>query len=559
MNPPRGIKPSTPPVGLLFSQVGYDVGDRVRALVRGPADLIDTDGRLHLSTAPQVPLDVQVPLEPWGELWGSHWWTADFGASVPAGTYELVAVSGGRVALRAEGLLVAEHRLFDETWWLASVGQLEPRTHLAYSKPAWQDAGAQWQECYSHAIAGLGLVDLVEHAGARMTPRQREAVVGQAMVAVNYMVRLQDLAAADGHPPGAMAHDPVKYRTHVLIGNCAKAAALLARAANVLPGDHDTKADWRRRAREAAAFVLNAEPHGAFGFVRHGHGLPADWPVPKEHRTSDLFAVLLAYAELGDREPAASLASRLLDRQVPADRAEDGIFGHFYTFDSADLTERSWSHCLAGGDLGSDGGQALPHYVIGLARMVKRWPDHPDAARWREALQNFASNFLLPVCRKNPFGILPLGYVKGQGWLHFAGPWHGFNASYGWIAAVALELQDHLDLPELRDLAVANLQWVAGLNAGHTQEALEPALMAMQLERELPRGEARPYSMIHGVGQQSLGSWMNLRGSVSNGFCVGEQFQWDVPATAANDGPFSYADEDWIPHALGFVAGVCRL
>ena len=540
-----GTKPATPPTGLLFSQIGYDAGDPVRVVVRGPAGLMN-DETLHCG-------DLTAPLRHWGEIWGSHWWVADLGRDLPPGTYDLRAGE-----LRESGLRVGEKLLHESTWRWSAIDQLERRAHLAYDKPAWQDAGAQWQECYSHSLAGLGLLDLIEVRGGDMTADWHRRAVAQARVAVDYMARLQDVAAQDGRPAGAVAHDPQKYRDKLLIGNAAKAAALLARAGNVLPADDSLRNDWRRRARLAADYALDAEPHGEFGFIRHQHGVPEDWPVPKEHRTSDLLAVLWAYVELGDRNAAAKLAGDILVRQVPADRAESGISGHFYTFASSDLTERSWSHAI-GGVFGSDGGQALPHYVAPLISMCQRWPDHADVPRWRAALERFAADFLLPACRLNPFGVLPLGHVAGEGWLHFAGPWHGFNAAYGWTATLALQLRDFLDLPELRQVAVDNLQWVAGLNAGHTREALAASLFAVQDESELPPGVAKSYGMVHGVGGRSLGGWTNARGSVSNGFCVGEQFKFDVPATAANDGPFSYADEDWIPHALAFVAGACRL
>ena len=106
---------------------------------------------------------------------------------------------------------------------------------------------------------------------------------------------------------------------------------------------------------------------------------------------------------------------------------------------------------------------------------------------------------------------------------------------------------------------MANLQWICGLNTGLTREAMRAAVMATLAEDALPPGAAVPYSMIQGIGRRSVGGWTNLRGNVSNGFAVGRQFEFDVPATAAEDGPFAYTDEDWIPHAAAFLAGACRL
>ena len=84
----------------------------------------------------------------------------------------------------------------------------------------------------------------------------------------------------------------------------------------MLPFDNDAEREGLRgRAERAADFALNAPPHGAYGFVRHGHGLPPDWPVPAEHRTSDWLAVLWALVELAPTDPrmlpkAVALADR---------------------------------------------------------------------------------------------------------------------------------------------------------------------------------------------------------------------------------------------------------
>ena len=548
---PVGVRPDHAPVGLLYSQIGYDAGDPVRVVVRGEGDAFDDQ--------PCRVGDTTMPLRRWGDLWSSRWWTAEFDA-LPAGEH---AVETGPL----RGVLdVGEGRVFDATWRPMALDNFERRTLLPKDKPAWNDCGGNMQEAYSHTLAVLGLLDLYEHLGDRATDEERRRLLAQCRHGLGYLARLQDTARDLGLPHGSLCHDTLDFKHFVLIGNAAKAAACFARAAAALPFDNAAEREGMRgRAATAAEFVLAAEPHGAYGFVRHGHGLPPDWPVPGEHRTSDLLACLWAMVELAPTDPrmlpkAVALADRIMARQVPEGGAEAGISGHFYTFDPEHkLTERSWSHCIARGTFGSDGGQALPHYVLPILLLLRRHPDHERAAAWRESLRSFVFDFLLPATRLNPFGILPLGHVAGQGWIHFAGPWHGFNAIYGWTAALALELHREFDDRGLRDVAVANLQWICGLNAGLTREAMRAAVMATLADDALPPGEAVAYSMIQGVGRRSVGGWTNLRGNVSNGFAVGRQFEFDVPATMAEDGPFAYTDEDWIPHAAAFLAGACRL
>jgi len=52
---------------------------------------------------------------------------------------------------------------------------------------------------------------------------------------------------------------------------------------------------------------------------------------------------------------------------------------------------------------------------------------------------------------------------------------------------------------------------------------------------------------------------MNIRGSICNGFSTGEQFRFDVAATRANDGPFTFTDEDWVTHAGDWLSAMARL
>jgi hypothetical protein len=284
------------------------------------------------------------------------------------------------------------------------------------------------------------------------------------------------------------------------------------------------------------------------------------------HRTSDLLAMLEAWVELDEVESACDLASLILDRQVPEDKAQQDIFGHFYTFEPEhELTERAWSHCIVqqngNREYGSDIGQAIPHWVTPVIKLLSRHPDHADAPRWQASLSQYLNGFLLPACKLNPFGIMPLGYVAGEGWLHFAGPWHGHNSTYGWTACLAMEMAQVFpdDTEQLEALARNNLQWIAGLNAGLTREAAEACVFLTFSNEELPPGRAMPISMVQGFGQRNVGGWTTLRGNVANGFAVGEQFKFDIPATLDQDGPFAYTDEDWIPHAAAYLAGACRL
>jgi hypothetical protein len=204
-----GTRPATAPRGLLFSQVGYDTGDVVRVIVRGDDSIGGTNCVLS-STSEQR----EAPLEPWGELWGSRWWVADFGRDVPAGKYVVTAGD-----MLDDELIVGVGRLFDETWKPCAVEAFERRAIFAQDKPAWQDCGSTMQEAYSHALAILGLLDLYEHLGDRAEESWRNRLSTQIDIGLSYLTRLQDLAADLGKPEGAIVHDPNKFKEFVLIPN----------------------------------------------------------------------------------------------------------------------------------------------------------------------------------------------------------------------------------------------------------------------------------------------------------------------------------------------------
>jgi hypothetical protein len=205
---------------------------------------------------------------------------------------------------------------------------------------------------------------------------------------------------------------------------------------------------------------------------------------------------------------------------------------------------------------GADAGGLYPNYLMPLIDMLRLWPDHDDASNWRGTLRDFAYGYLKPTCNKNPFLIMPNGIFGDEGPIWFAGPFHGSNTVYGYTAALALELARLFDDIELKHIAYANLQWIAGLNAGITIDNLKESVV---FSTDVPEGMALPVSMICNIGKRWGGTWFNTRGVICNGFSAGKQFRMDMDPTRENDGPTSFTDEDWIPHSAGWLTGLMRL
>jgi hypothetical protein len=274
--------------------------------------------------------------------------------------------------------------------------------------------------------------------------------------------------------------------------------------------------------------------------------------------TRDLLMALWAGVQLASsgqtnlKEDLFRLADGILERQFVEDEAEFGFWGHFREFHRLPHSEKANTHH----DVGHDTGTVMAWNMRPLMDLARRFPEHPLVPGIRQAIRNFAIHFAIPACRQNPFGLLPQGVFEGEGLLDFCGPWHGTNVTYGYFASMAMRLGAFCQLPELYDLAVANTQWICGLHAGITREALEGCVYWRET---IPEGVAMPYSQILGVGRRQVGGWTSIRGTIVNGFSTNPQFTLQVPPTRDNDGPWLYTDEDWVPHAGGFLSAVAAI
>lgn len=535
--------------GILSSRIGYDVAERPRVVVRGVAGLVPTGGNCRLSGPAISP----APLLDRGAHWGEHWWTADFPAGMPAGTYA-VSCDTTAGAEAGDALTIGADILWRASWRHCAIGMPQRRQRLAKVKPGWYDAGVLWQEANSHACLVLGLCAALERRGAAMG-EDRALVVEQIRAGNTYLAACQDAAPAHGLQPGALCHDLLDLQGVSIPGDMAKAAMAWARGARLLGGA--VAVEWRQRAARALRWFEQAQPPGNFGFSPIAHGVSETYRVPPVWRVEDLAMRLWAAGELAreDRawlDHATALAREMRARQIPRHAAEDGLWGHHWTFgDRGGPTQKAWTHCFHGG-LGQDLGAVFPFWMVPLIDLAQTFPRHPEVGQWHAAVADLAYGFLLPACARNPFGVCPMGVFPGHGLLDFSGFWHGGNAIYGYTAAQASALAEHLGDADFRPLARANLQWIAGCNAGLTEAALAGCHI---WSADVPGGRALPVSMICGVGDRCAGTWLATRGSICNGFGTGDQFCFDVPPARASDAPATLSDEDWITHAGAWLSG----
>lgn len=566
------MKDNSPIFGILSSQVGYGLEDAKRLLVRStnassiaqgtPWDIQDARGSNMLSGK----------FTYWGDIWGSFWWVADFTELKKPGRYRLFFYDNSGAVSQSDPLTIAEDPFWQSAVEHMALGQLERRARLAEAKVGWMDAGMPWQEANAHASMVMGLLDLLERSEKNLTDMQTERLTTQIINGCDYMCLLQDEAAHRGQMAGGLSHMIPRFEDEVILPDASKAAASWAMAARLLPTQYSEKAeDYVHRSVRALSFCRTALPDNSIGYNRHQRGLDSSYNPPRhDTMTRELLMRLHACVEIAsdDRSPLSAeelgfiheeaiiLAREAMSRQCAEDEAVVGLYGFFFEFSDRHHMEPSWAHQIMGRPIGVDAGATYPQWVMPFFMLLRLWPDHADAVDWAGTLRRFAYGYLLPACSRNPFFIAPLMVHPDHGLIHFVGPWHGMNCVYGLTAAIAMEFAKWTGDSAFREVAIGNLQWISGLNAGVTRESLTACHL---FSMDIPEGRALSASMIYGVGDRCAGNWTTIRGSVCNGFAVGDQFVFDVPVSSVNDGPFQLTDEDWIPHASGFLSGMVRL
>jgi len=553
-------------VGLLFSQIGYEKDLPVKVIVRAPRkDLLAENCECMLLPGAEEKR-YSTPCVYWGEIWKSHWWVAEFNGINEEGEWDIEIIMDGKPVFEDSGLRIKENILWDSTIEWSSVDMLERRTHFTKVGAGWQDAGTLWVESPAQSAMVIALAELLENSSQCFDETFLKRIHKQITVGCDYLVMTQKKARELGFPEGVMSHDLLGHEKDVLPNDAMKAVVALEKAARLLPDElGEKKTEYKNTAQKAFNWLnTKAKPMGDYGFSRFLRGLSETGPVPgDEWQTRDL--VTLCWASLeqwknGNKEAkeiAAGLAGKIMSRQIPQEKNENGFYGHFTEFQSVSYSEKSFIQGIIRGEFGSDIGGFYPNYLMPLVEMVALWPDHEDTPKWKECLRQFAYGYLIPSCEKNPFLIVPQGIFGEEGPVWFCGTFHGTNAIYGFTAALALELARLFDEPKLKDIAYGNLQWLAGLNGGITRENISQGCVVFSTD--VPKRLALPASLMCGIGNRWAGTWFQTRGVICNGFSTGKQFVYDTEPKKANDGPFSLTDEDWIPHSAGWLTGLMRL
>ncbi len=549
--------------GLLFSQIGYNLGETARIIIRMPEKNLLSDG----AECSLVPLNneksYQTTCKYWGELWKSHWWVMDFSDIIHEGEWEIEVKYNDNILFKEGGFRVAKNILWENTYDLSSVDILERRKHFT-KVGGWQDAGTLWVESPAQSAMIICLTDLAKNENQLLNDDFLKRVYEQITIGADYLVMTQKKSHENGNAIGSMCHDLLEQEKYVLPNDTAKAVVALYKSATALPSSfEDRKKKYKATADLGVKWLLTiAKPSGDTGFNRRQRGLTEDIIIPSdEWLTRDLIFLCWSALEsfksgnVAHKESCIAFANKIIQRQFTEENTEHSYYGHFKEFDSLPHSQNLWVHGV-GKIYGADVGGIYPNYLIPFFEMLTLWPEHTDAPKWKETLKKYAYGFLIPTCKQNPFYIVPNGIFGKEGPIWFAGPFHGTNTIYGYTAALALKLSEMFKDPILKEIAIGNLQWIAGLNSGVTKENIKASVVYSE---DIPEGIALPSSMICDIGNRYAGTWFNTRGVVCNGFSTGTQFLMDIDPKKENDGPFSFTDEDWIPHSAGWITGLIQL
>ncbi|MFY0602189.1 MAG: glycoside hydrolase family 9 protein [Cyclobacteriaceae bacterium] len=543
---------------LTYSQIGYDLElSKVAMIQHKDSTFLSPKASFFLKQSSTDRKVFSGAIIPQGKKWDKFWWKIDFTDLIVAGEYYLMINEGRQVRYSSKKELpikIGKNLLWNETWYKTALAHLKIRDSLSYQpEGGWKDCGSPLQEVSSHIIMLNALCDIIELTSNELSSHELEEVYQQIIVGADYVALCQDKAKEIGFQEGAVIHE-MRENYKVVTGNVAKTAMILARISRLIQKEKPSLAEsYLKRSISAYHWVSTHGPvlhwdNTDYFAITHGAPYGMRKP-PKEWMTRDLIMMMWASVELYKcgkteyKQNAVDYANKIMVRQVPKTKAEDGLYGHFYTYDSYDFTEKANIHCGAwnANYKAYNQGGHFPHYIIPFIEMSSLWSDHEDSKKWNQTIKSFAYNYFVPATNQNPFKILPAGYYKGIGLLNWSGWYHGHNKTFGYAAGLALEFYHLYNDKQFIEIATGNLQWITGLHSGFHENT--PDFSA---------------SMIVGIGNRYKKDWDAMVGTITNGFESDGQFRLEKPSKET-DLPIVFGDEGGIHHPAGWISGLTRL
>jgi hypothetical protein len=185
--------------------------------------------------------------------------------------------------------------------------------------------------------------------------------------------------------------------------------------------------------------------------------------------------------------------------------------------------------------------------------IIEAFPKHPDQEKWRAAMRMHLEEFVLPLCARSVYGIMPSGLFMGtptkDHYRPLAGDltyryfmpaaesdsWQGLTAHLEAWAFMLAKAARVFERQDYRDLAWRQMEWVMGANP------FGACLMSGE-------GAHNPYPFSYFVGV-IVGGLMNGVAGDAN----------DEPILNFDNGIDWHTNEYWSPHVGYYLAAVSEL
>jgi hypothetical protein len=573
-------------VSILESQVGYKTDCEKRIYLRSAQEKPSADptgANFELVDSSNGEVVYKGIISKKQKKWLTWWWTLDFSDFNKRGDY-YVRVSKGLKQLKSSVFNIRENPFANDLMMIA-VDQLSHRKWKHYK--GWRDCGSEIHEISSHVITVQALADIYDRQGHTLTKKECNRLTQALMWGADYIVDCQQ-HSGDPLSNGRFVHSIVPFRGkrsyYYNWHDTAYCIMGLVRTWSVLKEAHPQKAQMYLNSAKLAwenasyrPYHLDSEWAGSsasppkkdqMDFIHHLARLTYGvrdkrWCLPKTLRTKSkltfIDSSMLLYNATGEKkylDKAIEFANQISRRQFTDwQRPLQGCYGMFYEFeDNNEIFTVEWNQ-----DHRWHMGYIEPTNMQGIIDLIRTCPEHPKVACWYNVVRTWGDGFVKNATELSPLGIQPLTcYPKTKEKVcFFKRSNHGFTGMYGQIAAVFLEMGAFLNDNEYQNLAVRNLEFVAGLNPGFPASYTETQWNAI--------------SLIKGVGVKSFGGATGLHaipnGSGMNGFSATPQFDskltpYDIPDAPKGilkpDGSF-YFNEDYLPSSHGYARGVAFL
>lgn len=564
---------------LLHTQVGYAVGSVKKAYIRTVAEqpLTETSFSLVDEHNETVYTGAVAALEP---CWGSRWYVLDFTDFRREGAYRL---SVGKGEVCSTQFTIASRALTEGSLIDVALNQLDLRR--APGKMGWRDSSTnELRELHAQVMAVHTMLDLLEKQQDWLSDVQRARCLDNIAWGLQYVLSAQE-RTDDPMTDGRFIHDlyPSQYTAEHLRSwfDMVYAMSALARSYPVLL---EADADLAQQVKDAfdvsyalctrRPYYLEEEltiesPAGRGAFQNNAikvYGITDPlWEFDLQLRTRDrlmyAWACTLMYEGTQDErylDTAREMARLVCESQyTDAQNPIDGTYGFFYEFnDGSNAMMLEW---IQNNNLML--GNQTPTTMAPLLALMRIAPEDPDAALWYNTVRIYTQHFVKASAGLTPLGIYPIGvydHPTAGGVKFFQTINHGATSHYGNAAYNMMMLALYFDDIELQHLAENNVQFVAGLHPGFPTDATHTAWQSR--------------SLLYLIGNRSFsgyyhgGAYLPPIGSGINGFSASEQFVVksvaqtpDLPLGIIDDNGKYQFNEDYIPHGMGYAAGVAAV